>query len=123
MISLHAYKVIHLLGVFLLFAGLGGYCALAIAGQGSAMARKVSAMAHGGALALVLVAGFGQLAHLGLFASWPLWVWLKLAIWILLGGVVVAIRRLDRAAAPLLFLLPLLGALAAYLAIFKTGSS
>ena len=120
--SYAAYKVLHLLGVLLLFTSIGGLCALAMTASSSELGRRISSIAHGVALLLTLVAGFGILAKLGLSGSWPLWVWLKLAIWIALGGIVVVIRRLPKYATLFLFLLPILGALAGYLAIYKVGS-
>ena len=55
--SLAAYKVLHLLGAFLVLAALGA----ALAGG----SRKGSGIAHGIGLLLLLVAGFGALARLG----------------------------------------------------------
>ena len=120
--SLAFYKVLHLLGVFLLFMGVGGLCALSIAGADNPRARKLSSMLHGIALVITLVAGFGLLAKLGMGATIPLWVWLKILIWIALGGVVVAIKRAPQHATTLFFALPVLGAIAGYLAIYKLGS-
>ena len=119
---LAAYKVLHLLGVALLFSGLGGLCLLSIAGSDSARARKLAGILHGIALVIVLVAGFGLLAKLGFGTAIPLWIWLKIVIWLVLAAIIVVIRRLPRYATALLFLLPLLGAVAAYLAIYKVGS-
>jgi hypothetical protein len=41
------------------------------------------------------------------------------AIWLILGGVVVAVKRAPRAAGLLWWVLPLLGTAAAYLALYK----
>ena len=84
MISLETYKLIHLLGVFLLLSGLGGGAVLVMSSSANAGARKLCSMAHGIGLLLILVAGFGQLARLDL-PGWPLWVWLKIGIWVALG--------------------------------------
>ncbi len=117
--SLAAYKVLHILGVILLFTGVGGLCVLSIAGSDSARARKLAAMIHGIALVVVLVAGFGLLAKLGFGTDIPAWIWIKLVIWVVFAGVIVALKRAPQLATPLLFLLPLLGAIAGYLAIYK----
>lgn len=119
--SLSAYKILHLLGVMLLFCGFGGLCAVAM-GAANDAARKALAMAHGLGLLLVLVGGFGLLAKLGMGAGLPLWIWLKIALWILLGAMIVLIRKAEKQAVILLFVLPLLGALGAYFAFFKLGT-
>ena len=46
-------------------------------------------------------------------------MWLKALIWLVFGGIIVVIRRSPRTSAALWWALPLLGALAAYLAIYK----
>src|SRR5688572_22622536 len=112
--SLAAYKVLHLLGAFLVLAALGA----ALAGG----SRKGSGMLHGAGLLLVLVAGFGALARLGLSnpAGWPLWLWLKLAIWLALGAGPIIVRRSPlRFRLALWIVFPLLAAAAGYLSIYK----
>ena len=108
-----------ILGVILLFPGVGGLCVLSIAGAESARARKIASMVHGIALVVTLVAGFGLLAKLGFGTDIPLWIWIKLVIWVVFAGVIVVLRKAPQLAPQLLFLLPLLGAIAGYLAIYK----
>jgi hypothetical protein len=119
--SLLAYRVIHILAIMLLFTALGGLLLAARAGVTTGVSRKLAGMTHGLALVLLLVSGFGALAKLGLSnpGIWPVWLWLKLLIWILFGGVTVLIRRAPRSTELLWWVLPLVGALAAYLALFK----
>lgn len=118
-----AYKVIHLLGIFLLFAGLGGAWAVVAActEPTRAAARRLLMATHGTALVLILVAGFGMLARLGITGAWPLWVWIKVLIWILLGALPWVLKRIRRAPGLLFYLAPLLGAIAAYSALFRIG--
>jgi hypothetical protein len=125
-VTLAAYKVLHILGVVFLFTGFGALLATAWpGGKGNdvpAALRKRSGLTHGVALLIVLVSGFGMLAKIGVGhdgAGWGLWIWLKLAIWLALGAVIVVARRQPRLAPMLWFLLPLLGGAAAYLAIYK----
>lgn len=122
MVSYSVYKVIHLLGVIALFLALGGLTFHAASGgTRSGPARRLVPITHGVALFLVLLGGFGLLARLGMSqgSSWPGWVWTKLVIWILLGGALALPYRKPELARPLWILLPLLGGLAAYMAIFK----
>ncbi len=123
MISYQAYKVIHLIGIFLALAALAGV-ALAVANGATKQAnpaRRLLSVSHGLGLLVVLVGGFGLLARLGAIhgAAFPGWVWAKLAIWVAIGGLVaVPYRRPDLAR--LVFIsLPVLGGLAAWLAIYK----
>ena len=116
-------RLLHFFGLFLTFGALGAACALRLSPQpsASASARKLVGMLHGIGLLLVLVAGFGMLARLGV-SGLPAWVWMKLGIWLLLGGSVAVVQRSERLAAPLLALLPLLGGLAAWIAVHKPGA-
>jgi len=119
--SLAAYKLIHVLSIMLLFTAFGGLLLAARAGVQTGVSRKLAVITHGVALVLILVSGFGALAKIGLSnpGIWPGWLWLKALIWILFGGVIVLIRRAPRSATLLWWVLPLLGGLAGYLAIYK----
>lgn len=120
--SYQAYKLLHLLGIFVLFGALGGLAALRMAvDAGKVEGAKVFNVLHGLALAIVFVAGFGMLAKLGMGApgSWGAWVWIKLAIWLFLGAGLVALKKAGRSAHLVLVLLTLLGAASAWAALFK----
>lgn len=118
---LEFYKVIHYLGLALLFVALGGTVSYTINGgdKEDNKARKLIAAGHGTAMLLLLVAGFGMLAKLGASVS-SAWVIGKLVIWLVLGGALAFIPKAKKDGAKvLLFVLPLLAAAAAYLAIHK----
>ena len=125
--TLAVYKVVHILAVLFLFTALGSLLAAAWPGgdaantDGAKAVRKRAGLIHGLALVLVLVSGFGMLARLGIshLGGWDLWIWLKLLTWLLLGASLALIRRRPRLAPALWWVLPLLGGLAAYLAIYK----
>lgn len=130
MISYPVYRLVHLVGIFLLFVVLGGLSLAASrgaagagrAGVGRAGISPRMAMAlHGLALFIVLLGGFGLLARLGVThgMDWPAWVWAKLGIWALAAVAVMVPRRKPEWAAALFVALPVLGGLAAWLAIFK----
>jgi hypothetical protein len=113
-----SYKALHVLGLFLVFTGLGGLMVQALTGTGdNRTVRRLVGIAHGVGLLIVLVSGFGGLARL--HVGFPLWAILKIAVWIVIGGVIVVIRRQPKLVGVLWWLLPLLGAFAGYLAIFK----
>jgi hypothetical protein len=115
MISYAAYRVLHLVGVVLLFTAFGGM--LATAGTGR---NKLAAMFHGIGLVVLLLTGFGLMSRLGIsHTALPLWIWAKLAIWLLLGGIVVMIRKTAGPRTLLWLLIPTLGVFAAYLCIYK----
>jgi hypothetical protein len=123
MISYQAYKVIHLIGIFLTLTALAGLALAAANGatkQTNPARRLVSAW-HGAGLLIVLVGGFGLLARLGVMhgAAFPGWVWAKLAIWIIVGALVAVPYRRPDLARLVFIALPVLGGLAAWLAIYK----
>lgn len=115
MISYAAYRVIHILGALLLFLSFGGTLAAAANGR-----NKIAAAFHGLGLVVLLVSGFGLMFRLGIsHTSFPLWIWLKLAIWLALGAALTLIKRAPNLRTALWIVLPLLGTLAAYLCIYK----
>jgi len=120
MISVELYRNIHLLGVFMVLVALGGAALYGMVSQGKDLAwRKVVNMTHGLGLVLVVVAGFGMLARLGINWPWPMWVWGKVAVWVLLGVLIAPARRSPGMAPALWWIIILLAAAAAYLAIHK----
>ena len=122
MISYSVYRLVHLVGIFLLFVVLGGLSwSAARTGTTAAASRRLATILHGVALFIVLLGGFGLMARLGVAhgTAWPGWVWAKLGIWLLAGAAVVIPKRKPEWALGLFLLLPVLGGLAAWLAIFK----
>lgn len=86
--SLEFYKVIHLVGILFLFAGIGGFLTY---GFDHAPRVKMVGMLHGIGLLLVLISGFGMSAKLGI--GFPVWMILKLAIWLVLGALLAFAKR------------------------------
>jgi hypothetical protein len=117
--SLITYRTIHIISVMLLFTAFGGLLLAARAGVQAGVGRKLAGTTHGIALLLILVSGFGALAKVGFSnpAIWPAWLWGKAVVWLLLGAVIVIIRRVPRLVPLLWWLLPLLGGIAAYLCL------
>lgn len=117
--SMVVYKVIHIFSIMLLFTAFGGLLLASRAGGQNGVLRKLAGMTHGLALVLILVSGFGALAKIGMSnpAIWPAWLWIKVLIWLAFGAVIVVIRRAPQGAPALWWILPLLGGIAAYLAL------
>ena len=117
--SIAVYKLIHIFSIMLLFTAFGGLLLAARAGVETGVSRKLAGITHGIALLLILISGFGALARIGMSnpAIWPAWLWIKALIWLALGAVVVVIKRSPRLAPALWWILPLLGGIAAYLAL------
>jgi hypothetical protein len=123
MMAYEAYKLIHIFGILLLLFWLGAlyFQAAEERMHGVGRRRRLHGIAHGAALLIILVGGFGLLARLGVTEGfgWPWWVWGKIAIWVLLGVIPLAIKKSLTLKRSLWFAAPILGAAAAYLAIYK----
>ncbi len=115
------YKVIHLSGIFMIILSLGGVLVHVINGgdKKENAFRKGAMITHGIGMFLALLGGFGMLARLSIHWPWPGWVWVKFIIWIVLGGLVGVIYRKPNAGKMIWILTLVLGAVAAYMALFK----
>ena len=119
MISYEIYKVVHLAGIFMILVAYGALLLNGMQNQGRKLACKFPSITHGMGLVMALVGGFGLLVRIGVSSPWPLWVWLKLAIWLFYGLASPFIRKSPQMARRLWFVIIGLGILAAYLANFK----
>ena len=122
MFSYSFYKVVHIFGILLTWSALGALVLHAANGgdKSSNKKRGLVAATHGIGMVIILVGGFGLLARLGqVQGGFPVWVWMKLAIWVVTGGLIMLPLRVPKLATPLWFLIPMLGGLAAYTANYK----
>ncbi|MCB0362480.1 MAG: hypothetical protein KDD35_07150 [Bdellovibrionales bacterium] len=104
------YIILHIAGVITLFYALGGL-SLHMLNRGTrdfSHRRKIMIL-HGVALVVIFVSAFGLLARTGIIWPWPIWVWGKLALWTLLGGVASLILKKSSLAKPLYLLVLILG--------------
>lgn len=117
------YKVVHIVGIVLVMSALGATAIHALNGgtRQTNRARGLVAALHGVGVLLILVGGFGMLARLGFMhgASFPGWIWVKLAIWGTIAALLFVPYRRPALAKPIYLALPVLGGLAAYMAIYK----
>ena len=111
------YKVIHLIGLICLFTGIGGFLTY---GFDHAPRVKMVGILHGVGLLLLLISGFGMTAKLGI--GFPVWVILKLVLWLVLGALLAFAKKGRLAPRNAVIIALLVGFIAAYTGLFgKTG--
>ncbi|PIS11424.1 MAG: hypothetical protein COT73_04085 [Bdellovibrio sp. CG10_big_fil_rev_8_21_14_0_10_47_8] len=120
MISYEVYKILHIAGIALLCLGLGAVAASFASGSPIKPAVKMAGfIGHGLGLLLILIGGFGMAARLGLVHGLPEWIYAKLGIWLVLGGVVAVAKRKSQWIVGLFVLFTALVSCAAWIAITK----
>jgi hypothetical protein len=121
MFSYEFYKVLHLIGIFLILTSVSALT-LHVIGGGTKVNtpfRKVLMAMHGIGLLITFVAGFGLLARLGLARDMPNWVFVKIAIWGYFAVATVFLYRTPKYAKGFWFKIILLASISAYFAIYK----
>jgi hypothetical protein len=117
------YKLIHLFGLFTIFVALAGMAAHAAAGHEKTENKSYRTLLtlHGVGALVALTGGFGLMARVGVThgETFPGWIWIKLLLWLFLGGLIALPYRNRALARALLFLLPLLGLLGGALGNYK----
>lgn len=111
------YQILHLTGVFMVFLAYGGLIIRSALGSDHKGIRRMGAITSGIGLVLMLVGGFGLVAVMDL--GFPIWVIVKSVIWVLLGGMIVAINRLPRLAQDLWWSTLVLGVIALLMVVLK----
>ena len=118
--SYEFYKIIHLIGIVLVLTGLVGMLTVKMSGAAlEGGTKRLVFLSHGLGLLFVLVSGFGLLARLNMTQSMPGWVFGKIAIWFIFGGIAALLKRKGHIGTPLYFLLIGIFTVAAYLAVAK----
>lgn len=109
--SLQTYHILHLAGLICVFIGFGGL----LSSEGAKKAMKW----HGIGLVISLVSGFGMLAKMGIMGAMPVWVWIKIALWLVLGFLPVLAKRRVLAAPVVVLIAVIIGAALACLGYLK----
>jgi hypothetical protein len=124
--SYEFYKVLHLLAILFVFTSLGGLAMIAwLARSGTPAdelkrARRTLAIINGVAILVVFVAGFGLMARTGVMTGpWPTWIYGKIGVWLAVAISIALVRRKGGLGALWYVLLPVLGAVGAWLAVTK----
>lgn len=115
MFSYHDYKIVH---VFFVILMLTSFSAQLFASE----KKKFLSIFSGLATLMVLVGGMGLMARLGIGhgESWPLWIKLKMGLWLILSiGLPVVIKRMKRFASMGYTVMIILTLLAVYSAVTK----
>ena len=94
--SYEFYLTLHLSTIISLFLLMGALLLTPIAK--SSKQRKWLMAGHGLVSLLLVLSGFGLMARLHLFSSFPTWIWLKLGIWFVLSAVFpfLLLKRINR---------------------------
>jgi hypothetical protein len=122
--SYEFYKVLHLLALLFVFTTLGGLAMVSWLARGGTAsdelkgARRLLAIINGIAILVVFVAGFGLMARTGVaMGAWPTWIYGKIGVWLLVAVCIVIVRK--KGGLFWYLLLPLIGAVGAWLAVTK----
>jgi hypothetical protein len=119
--SYEFYKVLHITGIFMVISAVGAHLLNGMLGGNKQFAgRKFVSILHGIGLLIAFVAGFGLMARLGMMgAGWPIWVTLKMVIWLFLGVVILIPRYKPTWSKAVWIAVIIVGSFAAYLARYK----
>jgi hypothetical protein len=119
MLQPDVYKIVHVAGILLVFMSLGGLSLHAINGgtRETNAARRLVGITYGAGLLLILLGGFGWLGATGVMGEGiPGWTWVKIGIWLLIGGLLALPGRRPEAGRWVWIVAPLLGVAGAWLA-------
>ena len=101
----------------MVFLGVGGLICRSILATNETVLKRLGGITVGIGLVLALISGFGLIGKLG--AGFKGWMIGKLAIWVILGGLIAVINRHPKLGSLLWWAVILLGLAAAFLAVTK----
>ena len=103
----------------MVFLSLGGLIVRSLTNSEDKGLKKLASITNGVGLLLALVGGFGWIAKMKV--GFPLWIILKLVIWVIFGGLIAVVNRKPEACKALWWVIIVLGITAAVLAGLKPG--
>jgi hypothetical protein len=121
MFTYETYKLLHLVGLILVFLGFGGLLLGSRDADADAPPSRMAMILHGVGMLVMLVAGFGVLARMSISWSWPWpgWVFAKFGAWLLIGALPVLYKRRLVPPIVVLVIAIAIGVTAAWIAINK----
>ncbi len=87
------YNILHLGSLFALCLVLGALWGLYTTPSPDKKLRSLLLGLHGLLMFFIFLAGFGLIAKIKVPFPWPFWIYIKLAIWLLLGASPFLIKR------------------------------
>ncbi len=121
--SYEFYKVLHLLGLFMTFTGLTviliAHWTKSESAEVTKPVRILGSATHGVGLVLTLVGGFGLAARLGLVTGLPTWIYIKLTLWLIAGGLLSAAKRKAKHGLAIYTVMLVIFTLGAWIAVNK----
>jgi hypothetical protein len=111
MTSYLMFKVVHVMGIALIFLAIGAAFA------GSNTKQKQAGILHGVGLLIILVSGIPLI--MSVTASSHGWLAVKFVIWLVLGGLLTMMKKKPDQSNTFAILAILLAGIAAYFALFK----
>lgn len=119
MTAIYIYKILHLLGAFMVFIGFGALIARTTLAPDNKTCKKLGSITSGIGLFLILLGGFGLIARYNLsYVDW--WLLTKMVIWVAIGGLTVVANKMPKAGLSLWIGLLVLGAVAASLGLGRS---
>lgn len=116
------YKIFHFIGL------ITGICAVSALiyrtwaeGTSPVKGKRPIMIAHGIAVVLMLISGFGLLARLGIIGSWPFWVWIKIAGLAFLILAPTLVLRVPATRKHMWWIFPVVLFFVAYSVVYKLG--
>ena len=87
------YSFLHLISLLGLGLILGALWGLYTNENYNRKIRSILLSLHGLVMFFILLAGFGLIAKIKLDFPWPLWIYVKLALWFILGALPFLIKK------------------------------
>ena len=86
------YKIFHLSFIFVLLLTLGALWAFYSLDAKSKI-RKYLLLFHGISILFIFIAGFGLIAKLKIPSPWPVWIYIKIGLWLLLASAPFLLKK------------------------------